>query len=564
MELGRSSDNSIEVLDGSLEAVLIDGVVGSARINNNSGEIVFDRSVNSSLNSLIVGDTSSTASVKAKAIHNISSIHVLNGSLDADLLHAKDLEALGQDPELKIGASIDPSSISLDRSTSLVEQISSSAVKGSLKVDETEGYSQALQLGGMWGYEGDFGDIDLDAQGIVTTIRSADDVSIQDDDKQDDIDEVTFKSITAAGDRRLLVGARQDGKLTILEGLHDSSLTEISNKAAILNNGEMVLGDVNGQSDQTASTYRGATVVLKDGSLQTLYSDAISPESPTLVRGLLSIGDQSTGEIKQNFAKRLLVGSTGRIENGALSVTSLTNAGDVQIDSLTVNNGMKRLLDVLADREALSEDSPLLQIKAQGSLKNLGGNFEIAGDLIYQDNADATAGHALINTRNLRDVINYENNERNGAVPQPGTFSASRIMMGSNNDVILNSGIISTTTRQSTSINLGGGNDLILNRGTFDIGSSIIDGGEPLNITGSILNPDARSVTGLNIFRQGFDPYRGLSDQASGLEESSWLILLRLSLTMMVTGFSHKVRIVRFAVNQKLSTNSRAVLASQV
>ena len=55
-------------------------------------------------------------------------------------------------------------------------------------------------------------------------------------------------------------------------------------------------------------------------------------------------------------------------------------------------------------------------------------------------------------------------------------------MMGSNNDVILNSGIISTTTRDKgkTSINLRGGNDLILNRGTFDIGESIIDGGEEL------------------------------------------------------------------------------------
>ena len=64
MELGRSSDNSIEVLDGSLEAVLIDGVVGSARINRNSGEIVFDRSVNASFNSLIVGDVFFAANKK--------------------------------------------------------------------------------------------------------------------------------------------------------------------------------------------------------------------------------------------------------------------------------------------------------------------------------------------------------------------------------------------------------------------------------------------------------------------------------------------------------------------
>ena len=222
IELGRSSNNSIEVLDGSLTAGLIDGVVGSERVNANSGDIIFDRSVNNSFNSLVVGDDFSSASVKAQAIHNIASIHVVNGSLDADLLHATDLEDLGQNPVLWIGSSIDPSSFTLDKSTSLVEQISSNAVKGSLIVDETEGYSQARQWGGMWGYEGDFGDIDLDAQGIVTTTRSADDISNKDNDEQDDIDEVTFKSITAAGERRLLVGARQDGKLTILEGLHDT------------------------------------------------------------------------------------------------------------------------------------------------------------------------------------------------------------------------------------------------------------------------------------------------------------------------------------------------------
>ena len=63
-------------------------------------------------NSLVVGDNSSSASVNAKAIHNIASIHVVNGSLDADLLHATDLEDLGQDPELRIGASIDSSPLS--------------------------------------------------------------------------------------------------------------------------------------------------------------------------------------------------------------------------------------------------------------------------------------------------------------------------------------------------------------------------------------------------------------------------------------------------------------------
>ena len=77
MELGRSSNNNIEVIDGSLTAVLIDGVVGSERVNANSGHIFFDPDVNDSLNSLVVGSDSSSASVNAKAIHNIASVMLL-------------------------------------------------------------------------------------------------------------------------------------------------------------------------------------------------------------------------------------------------------------------------------------------------------------------------------------------------------------------------------------------------------------------------------------------------------------------------------------------------------
>ncbi len=504
VELGRSSDNSIEVLDGSLDAGLIDGVIGSYRINQNSGDIVFDRSINSSYNSLIVGDPSSTASVKAKAIHNISSIHIVNGSLDAELLHATDLAVQGQDPMLLIGSSVDISSVtSDDESRPLLEQISGNAVKGTLKVDETQGYAKALQLGGMWGYEGDFGDIDLSAQGIVTTTRTDDDSSINDDDEQEDIDEVTFKSITAAGKLRLLVGAREGGKLTILEGLHDS---EKSRKAAIFTNGELTLGDLEGNSEQVASTYRGATVAMKAGSIQTLYADAISPESPTLVRGELLIGDSSTGPIEQNFAKPLIVGRKGSLVNGELSVTSLTNAGTVVIDGLTVNNGMTRLIDRLEDRNVISDDSPLLKIQAQGSLKNLGGTIEITGDLEYLDDPDANRGHALLNIYNPRKDVD----------PLTTRLTADRILMGANNDVILNSGTIEIPAKKriadAGSINLGGGNDLILNRGKFDVDLSFINGGEELDL-------QARPVQGLNVFRQGFNDARG-EDQASGLTES--------------------------------------------
>ena len=274
------------------------------------------------------------------------------------------------------------------------------------------------------------------------------------------------------------------------------------------------------------STYQGLTVVGKDGAIKTLENDAISPQSPTLVRGVLQIGEASGSGVTQNFARRLIVGQTGSIQNGDLSITSLTNAGDVQIDSLTINNGMKRLLDVLADRQELVANAPIRRIKAQGSLKNLGGNIKIVGELKYQDNEDATDGHALINGRNLRDVVQYLNGDRRGQKPQAGILTAQKITMGKNRDIISNSGTIKTTTigAGETSINLGGGNDLILNRGSFDIGESIIDGGDALELTGSLRNPDTRKVKGLNIFRQGYDRLSILSEtptaNSSGLDET--------------------------------------------
>ena len=126
---------------------------------------------------------------------------------------------------------------------------------------------------------------------------------------------------------------------------------------------------------------------------------------------------------------------------------------------------------------------------------------------LYQDNEDATNGHALINIRNPRDVVK-------GNQSDPGTLVAQKIIMGSNRDVILNSGIIQTTTSDDTSIQLGAGNDLILNRGSFDIGESIIDGGEEL-----VLKLGQPSQ-GLNIFRQSIDPRSDSSVNSSGLDES--------------------------------------------
>ena len=87
--------------------------------------------------------------------------------------------------------------------------------------------------------------------------------------------------------------------------------------------------------------------------------------------------------------------------------------------------------------------------------------------------------------------------------------------MGSNNDVILNSGTIAASSESATagSINLGGGNDLILNRGKFDINeSSFIDGGEPLAL-------GSKPMQGLNVFMQGYNESRS-DGQSSGLDQS--------------------------------------------
>ena len=168
------------------------------------------------------------------------------------------------------------------------------------------------------------------------------------DGNEDSESSATFKSITADGSRRLLVGARKDGLLSVTNGIHDSWSPDSgllnASKASLISNGAVVLGVTGGKNP---STYQGLTVVGKDGAIKTLENDAISPQSPTLVRGVLQLGEASGDGVTQNFARRLIVGQTGSIQNGDLSITSLANAGDVQIDSLTINNGMKRLLTFL-------------------------------------------------------------------------------------------------------------------------------------------------------------------------------------------------------------------------
>ena len=163
------------------------------------------------------------------------------------------------------------------------------------------------QLGGIWNYEGDFSNASLSGQGVV--------VVGTDSDSNQPPSSASFQSITADGPRRLLVGTRANGSLTLTGGLHDSwsenaTGAEAPKKAALLVNGDVVLGSLasDTRSTRSTSTYSGATVVMKEGSITTLNTDGISPASPTLVRGVLNVGDGSSDNpVSQTFARRLIV-----------------------------------------------------------------------------------------------------------------------------------------------------------------------------------------------------------------------------------------------------------------
>ena len=47
---------------------------------------------------------------------------------------------------------------------------------------------------------------------------------------------------------------------------------------------------------------------MDGGSITTRENDGISPHSPTLVRGLLQIGEESGSGVSQDFGRRLIVG----------------------------------------------------------------------------------------------------------------------------------------------------------------------------------------------------------------------------------------------------------------
>ena len=73
---------------------------------------------------------------------------------------------------------------------------------------------------------------------------------------------------------------------------------------------------------------------------------------------------------------------------------ALVNAGNVQIDSLIVNNGMDLLIRRLEDQSSISLDSPLYDMQAQGRLKNLVDQLR-SQKFTYFDNSDASHGHSL-------------------------------------------------------------------------------------------------------------------------------------------------------------------------
>ena len=91
---------------------------------------------------------------------------------------------------------------------------------------------------------------------------------------------------------------------------------------------------------------------------------------------------------------------------------------------------MSRILERLSSSPRFAERlAPCCRINAQGSFKNLGGSIAIARDLIFEDNNDSDAGHALINAKALK----------KRTLP---VLEAERILMGNKNDLIFNAGDI--------------------------------------------------------------------------------------------------------------------------
>ena len=408
-------------------------------------------------------DTSTSAGAIAFG-SNASKIIVPHGTLNAGMIYGDE----SFENSIELGSAY---------SGDVVRGALASVAKGKLEVGVLNGFGRIHQKGGIWSYAGVMDETDLLAQGIVR---------IEADES------ASFKSIMA--NERL-------GNTNTPLGVNGRSVIAVSGDLSISNGiqeqgnarASLLIADPDGENAHVyldgESHYQGPTIVARGGSLFA-KNGALSAVSKTLIGTNASIGIEG----EQNV-HRLIIRQTGKFTGGQgskLNTKSIVNFGDIDLDSLLIEDGMTRFLDryinfKTAKGELLPSNSPLRKVDAQGSLKNF-GSVVLSGDLRFLSTGDA-GGHALLNL----------STSRNG---QASIFADS-IQFSDKNDVLINSGLVQTSG--DSGIDFAGGNDLVLTKGTFSIkAGSLINGGEPLDI--SQWSPANRVITGLNIFKAYEDP----------------------------------------------------------
>ena len=190
-----------------------------------------------------------------------------------------------------------------------------------------------------------------------------------------------------------------------------------------------------------------------------------------------------------------------------------------------MQDGIDRFIDrYIVYRESQGElidpESPLRKIRAQGSLKNIGGSIEIANQLRFESD-DGEGGHVLLNLSDRGQIVDRETriDVRSflSGTNKQASLTAGSIQFSDQNDVLINTGVLNTTSvvepGSSDGINFGGGNDLVLNNGEINIlENTKINGGEPLDFS----QWDANGIVkGLNIYR---DSTLSAGDDISHLE----------------------------------------------
>ena len=205
--------------------------------------------------------------------------------------------------------------------------------------------------------------------------------------------------------------------------------------------------------------------------------------------------------------------------------------------------------------ELIDPESPLRKIRAQGSLKNIGGSIEIANQLRFESD-DGEGGHVLLNLSDRGQIVDRETridvrSFLTGTNKQ-ASLTAGSIQFSDQNDVLINTGVLNTTSvvelGSSDGINFGGGNDLVLNNGEINIlENTKINGGEPLDFS-----QDANGIVkGLNIYR---DSTLSAGDDISHLE--NWAAI-KYGEGKTRVGFSSKVVIATLVKRKSISFRMR-------